>query len=791
MKKGLFRIGTRNRVLFCASLGFLAGCVLRSFFNLSWIFALSFLAFALAAFLLRLAGKKATAGLFLAFLSLGCLRTGLALNPTVPEEGTYEITATVSGYPTVRSETRQTLCLCSITLDGVPVAGKAYFTLNTAYLEEEIPELSDGLRISFRGRVYHPQEKSGKYHFDFRHWMLMNGYSFGISTYELPTLCNDAASAPVTDLSARIRKSMEDHLQETMGDNGRLVSALVLGDRSGLEDGEYASFQKLGIAHVMSVSGLHIGILAGMLMALMEKLKWRRLVRLPVLAVFLLGYSWLTGFSSSSLRAALMFLTLFGCRSLFRAPDRLTALALAALLILLLNPLQAVSAGFVLSFSAMLGIYALTNPVQEKLDVLFPTWELKAGHSLPALLHNFYRKFQRGIKAGFSLSLGAQIGVLLPTVYFFHQLPLYGLLMNLILVPLIGSVLTPLFLLTAVLSYVPGIGSLMGSLSSLGVDSLLGMIGSLSQLPGAVLRVPSPSVPTALGLGATLVLLTRLIPLSRRKRLLSASCCGLLTLALTLVTLPPSLRYVQLSVGQADCGLLTDGKTTVLIDTGEDGTEAADVLLAEGRNIDFLILTHLHLDHCGGVGTLLEEGISIGKVLLPEGAEEQQIDDQAREILATIRQAGIPIETLAAGDTLSFSNSSLEVLWPQEGKVRSGGDPNDMSLVLQLHFGDYRILLAADVTTHYEMYAAQGADVLKVAHHGSSASTGTEFLQAVSPTYALLSCQSGARLPAADTLNRLEEQGVTLLRTDQGGDITLTLNRGQLQLTPYRKGAVP
>ena len=142
---------------------------------------------------------------------------------------------------------------------------------------------------------------------------------------------------------------------------------------------------------------------------------------------------------------------------------------------------------------------------------------------------------------------------------------------------------------------------------------------------------------------------------------------------------------------------------------------------------------------------------------------------------------------LARGDEMRYNTTSVSVLWPVREHIRSGQDANELPLVLSIRFGPYTILSASDLSGAYERYAAAPADVLKVAHHGSADSSGEAFLDQVGARVALVSCSSGSRyLPGEATLERLTRSGAQVLRTDDCGDITLTLHGDQLYITPYK-----
>ena len=752
-----------NSILLIVSLSFLAGCLaaLRLTGGL-WLWVLAGLCLPLGWLLCRL-GVGAGTALALCFFALGVLRFQSAYFTPQPDPGTYEITGYVYGGTTLRADQRVSFILGDVALDGAPVPGTAYCTL---HYDDAPPVLFDGAQVRFEGRVYLPDGKSGEPHMDFALWMRQSGQSFGVAAYQGIAVLNAEADAPVKDAAYRVRQAFTRALERVMGEEARVAVALLLGEREGLSQQE--------------------GLLGGLLLFLLRCLRVRRARRLPALAVFLLGYCALTGFSAASVRAAVMLMLTLLAQLTVRRPDRLTTLAAAMLAVLALDPLQAWSAGFVLSFSAMLGITLLLPPLMRLFAHLFP----HAQRNRP--LRYALSRFGQGALSLLAVSLAAQAGVLLPTAAYFHQLPLYGVVINLLIVPLAGTLLTPLCAITLLFSPVPLVGQALGWAASLLARLLLGLVALLSTLPGASARVASPPVLAGPALALITAMLSGRAPGSLRRRALASALVLAVAVGGMYISRPADVRYIQLAVGQADCALLLDGEQTILIDAGSDGEAALDYLLAEGRDVDALFITHLHLDHIGGVADLLDAGVPIGQVYLPLNAARQQADPDALRLLDRLAAAGVPVMELARGDEMRYNTTSISVLWPVREHIRSGQDPNELPLVLSISFGPYTLLSASDLSGAYERYAAAPADVLKVAHHGSASSTGKAFLEQVGARVALVSCSSGSRyLPGEETLERLEQSGAQVLRTDACGDITLTLRGGQLCITPYKARWAP
>ena len=764
---------------------FLFGCVSIEWLSGGiWLCALAALGAALIP-LSRKAGMRAGIGIAILCFALGSLHAHAAFDVFRPDPGRYQISGSVYGESILKADGSMRFVLGDITLNGEAVPGKAYCSLRC---DEEPPVLFDGAQLSMNGYVYHPGGKSGETHMDFRLWMRQRGYAFGISIYEAPVFANTAAHAPVKDAAYRVRQVFSAAFERTMGENGRMAMALLFGQRSGLTDEEYAAFQDLGIAHIMSVSGLHIGLVSGLLLLILDRFSLRRHTKLLFLGFFLLDYCALTGFSAAAVRAAVMLIFASMSRLFVRRGDPVTTLSAAMLAVLIIDPLSALSAGFVLSFSAMLGIILYARPVQAFLDKCWPQPDVNIVLGTPAA---HLAKAQQYVKSLFTISLTAQLGVLLPTMRYFHQLPLYGILINLLIVPFTGVILVPLYVLTLICSLFPFIGSAVGGAASLATDGLLWLVRLLSRLPCAAIRTGSPPAVLCVGFGAALIWLSRRVPGRLPRRALAALLTAAIALGAACLHTPANLRYIQLDVGQADAAVLLDGDQTIVIDTGTDGSEVLDLLRYENRAVDALILTHLHADHAGGAEAILQSGNPVRHIYLPVLAQNQKLDEKLLALYERLLKSGIPVSALASGDELRYNRSTIRVLWPQAETVRSGSDANDYSLALAIELDGFTLLSMADISAHYERYAARPADVLKVAHHGSAGSTGDAFLDFVSPQYALLTVSGGGALPSPQTLNRLSERGISVFRTDECGDLTISVQGGELTIMPYKERTVP
>ena len=279
-----------------------------------------------------------------------------------------------------------------------------------------------------------------------------------------------------------------------------------------------------------------------------------------------------------------------------------------------------------------------------------------------------------------------------------------------------------------------------------------------------------------------MALTTRYVVFSQKKKL----ACAFLALALSFgawrLTLCRDVQFIQLSAGQADAAILTDGSETVLIDTGDYGGDTAAYLLSTGRQADHLILTHLHADHAGGIAALLEAGIPVDVCCLPVAADVPIIDEEALALVQALAETGTEFRILHRGDVIELPSGKLTVLWPEATRVSPLHDANDVCLVLHADIAGVTMLLTSDLSGTYERYVQTPADILKVAHHGSAASTSPEFLAAVDPQAMLLSNSDERR---ESRMSELAGE-IPLYSTEECGAITITfLGEGMFEVEGF------
>lgn len=534
-----------------------------------------------------------------------------------PAEGYAAVSGFVADELSVEG-TQVTTRLTAVTINGEKVQGDVWWSF---FLPEESAVLPIGLTpgayVTFEGRCYPPSGQENPAGFNFRDFLAGRGIHTCV-TGVADLVCTQRTGNLKATLSA-LRHDLMTRLCRVMGDEvGQYASAMLLGTRSLLPDSETDTLSRLGLAHVLSVSGFHTAIFAGLLMQLFRPLGqgWR----LTLTGSVLFLYALFTGWNPPVVRACLMLL----CRRWFvlwqrqqpeyleRTYDSLRSVAMAAFLLLTLNPAQLFSASFQLSFGAVLGLL-LVSPL-----VAGSSWLPRPGAL--AISNALERGEKKGrvlaalwLREGFAHSFGAQVGILLPSLYWFSELPLLSIPLNILLLPLLTLLLTAFWVMLP-LSFVPLVNQVAGYLLGQVTTLLLSGLRYLSQQDGLVLWTGQPGLLTLLvGIGLLAVVF---LPKDSMRR-----ACFLLLLVLLPVSLiqPPhqGTEYRQFACGNADAAILQDEDVTLVMDTGYTGQELVDYLRAKRLSIDHLVLTHLHMDHAGGVAGLLAADIPIRRIWLP------------------------------------------------------------------------------------------------------------------------------------------------------------------------------
>ncbi len=618
------------------------------------------------------------------------------------------------------------------------------------------------------------------------------------------------------------RENFETRLYKVFPDTeASILSDLLLGDRAGLDSEIKSLYSRSGIAHILSISALHVSILGMGIYSLLRR------ARVPVPAsaaagIFILVmYGIMTGMSISACRAIGMYILKLGADVLGRTEDRPTSLALVCTVLSVSSPSKILSCGFLLSFGAVAGISfvspALTKCFKEAFSI--------QKSSVPKPLFTLY--------SSLIASFSATVTTLPIVLYFFYEVPVYGVFLNVIILPCMS------FLMVSALiaMLIPGFG-IAGTPAYFILKGFETLCLLVDKLPGGTWNPGRPAVWSIVVYYAVLVgfvVCTSEIVGARRERIrvllshlpirLRRSMPILLPLfsigiMISLMSLPrlPKNTLVMLDVGQGD-GMIyyTDKREVYLIDGGSSSNDYLGEYIIKPAlkyygfsHIDAAFVSHSDTDHLSGLLNILENrenwGFRIDEVVLPGcvvGLHKSasyygddglhNFDELVRFASTDFGKRNVVISYMDAGDIWASGRNRFICLHPASDF--SAEDPNEMSECILVDFFDdmsTTLLLTGDIQGVGEdvmtaelqkIMSGKPLTMLKVAHHGSKYSTPADFLEITTPHLALISAGRNNFYghPHKEVLSRLEDAGCAILSTKESGAIILNISENRIK----------
>lgn len=663
------------------------------------------------------------------------------------------------------------------------------------YLGEGVPEPEIGSLVILKGTLKNFQQPTNPGQFNAPFYYQILRISFRLDRAEIQVKSDKyyKISEGLYQLRRKAGSKMDALLPEQ---EASVMKTMLLGEKGILDEEIKGLYQRNGIAHILAISGLHISMIGMGFYQLLRKAGLKIKTSAILASIVIILYGMMTGFAVSAIRAIVMFLLQMLAQILGRTYDRITALAVAAVLVLVGQPLYLFHSGFQFSFLCVLGI-SLILPV---------LGNVRKG-----------RKLLEGI-AMMAVTLPVYLGV-------FYQIPVYSMFLNFIVLPMMSILMGA------------GIVMVLASFmwTGLGIPAawlITGILMVYEKLALFTERLPNhywtPGCPAKWQLAVYVAVLIVVAALgrTRRKTVLYQKdcihrrgkcekwistygipvgiCWGLILLGAVILAwhFRPELQVTVLDVGQGDCIFLqTEDGTSYLTDGGSSSISKVGkyrmipFLKYQGASqIKAVFVSHADSDHCNGIAELLEqaelEGIMVDNLVLPDLADECRSSGY-EELVDLAGQNEVTVQFLHEGQQFQDGELLFQCLHPSKGYRAE--DLNETSMVLLVTYKEFSMLLTGDVqgageehlTQELKAWKGPGVTdhaeteltILKVAHHGSKNSTSEEFLEAANPKLAIISCGEGNRYghPHEETLERLEKADIPRFCTKDYGAITVTV----------------
>jgi len=651
---------------------------------------------------------------------------------------------------------------------------KGKIKLFVSKTESKLPELFPGDEVfvstefTDKGRYSNPESRVD------RALMIKGIHRTGkVKSSHLIKVLKNGSNWNIKRFFSRIKFFVSKKIDNALkGEEREFFKGALLGERSEIEDSVIENFQRLGIYHILAISGLHIGIISFVLF------KFLRLLGIPerkgylILILILLSYALLLESKPPIFRASFIIILFLLSKLLWKSHYFLNAVSLSAFVLLLLNPHFVIDPGFLLTYSAILFIALYTEDIYKEL----PFVDLK---------FKFLNKIYSRVALLFSMSISATLGTLPIIAFYFNRVVIASILFNLLVIPLFILLIYLSIPWLIILIFSTKIASYLSFLVKIPI-SLIILISRIDVPNYLSFRVATPHF------SLIFLYIISFYLISFTKKFLKLAFSVIFLLSLLLICLhpfPSCSKYFKVSfidIGPGDSTLIEfPGKVKMLIDGG-GGMGDYDVgenilspfLWSKGiKSIDYLVLSHAHPDHIGGLFSVVRN-FRIGEVWISSFPEK---DENFKRFLKLI---GFEPEFLSAGFRKEIEGAKLEVLHPEWKRVEDVS--NDDSMVLRISFGSYSFLFPGDIEIASEKEIINKSFelksfVLKSPHHGSKSSSSEDFLRRVNPKIVVITQGTHPGLPSRDVVKRYLKLGIHIFRTQRDGLIEFITDGNEIK----------
>ena len=544
----------------------------------------------------------------------------------------------------------------------------------------------------------------------------------------------------IISIFIKIKYKIVNAMESISKAGGSFISGLVFGYTNDMGNSDMENFNVLGISHILAVSGFNIAIIYYFITRIMSKISAKK--RFYTVLFSCTAYVLLSGFEASILRAYIMILINVIGKYRKKSNDSLNAIGITALFMLVINPILIVNMGFILTFCATAGIMLFGNIIALRIPKKFEKYKDDVGTSIAAFIST------------------------MPVILYFRgYISVITIFINILIAPLV-SLLTIIGFISSIVYIIFSIKYILYPIVFLG-EILLYVSRIISKVK--LLIYPGcPNLAFIIIYYLYLFVLFGYIKFKVKKSQKTAvNFCTVVVLIILLIYRAPYLKIHFLNVGQGDSIFIeTPDRKSVLVDTGpafDDYIAAEQKVIPYikrcGYNkIDYMIISHFHNDHAGGVNYILN-------------------NFKVKNVIAMENKLNVPIIQMQKGDVLKLKNVVFNILAPDGNENMNSSDENERCIVLSINYKSFNTILTADAEKSVMNDLGGNYDIYKVQHHGSIESYSREMVDNSNIGIAVISVgKNNYGHPSIDVINDLQSRNIKVYRTDINGNITVSTN---------------
>ncbi|MBS4536865.1 DNA internalization-related competence protein ComEC/Rec2 [Clostridium sp. D2Q-11] len=572
------------------------------------------------------------------------------------------------------------------------------------------------------------------------------------------------------------KKYLNTFLNNTLKErNASILKGIILGEDSSIEKDDITKYRELGIAHILAISGLHIGIITGFLLFLLKLINVDYKYSVLITLIFVGIYGYIVDYPPSILRASIIIGFLMISRVIYRRPDYINILSFVALLLLIYQPLWIFDVGFQLSFICTFSIIVLTPRIN---DTIFA--DIRFGKFIAPIL-------------------AAQIGIGPVLIYYFNYITLTSLIANLILIPILSSLLIFVIFVIGLSVISINIAQILMIIVDNILTSFAHIVDLIHNYLNIVIYLPSLSILDILIYYFLVYIFVNMKELKKiRYRYKLVFFISFIFLVLCQIKYNSTKWAVNfIDVGQGDSSLIQIKDKTFLIDTG--GTTFGDYDIGENilipylfkkgiNKIDGVFISHFHEDHTEGLISLLKSpNIKIDNIYFNSRNEKNHL---YKEVKYLAKKKSVKIHPINLMSKLKIYEDYEFKLYTSRQK--DNDEENNNTMIISFKSDENNILFMGDsekeLEKEYIKLNNEKFDIVKLGHHGSNTSTAEEFITHISPKVAIISVGNNRYgHPHQEVLNRLRSKNIRIYRTDMEGHISIKDEFDSFKVYAYRE----